>query len=94
LPLTEHDITHISAALRSANFHLVSAQLNDQDREMQVTVSAVPGPLGDRGITKTACASYAPERALHGEQTAIPWSELTDREKFVVIGDIIALLRR
>ncbi len=94
MPLTSDDLIRISAALRSANYHLVRADLNDQDRELQVTISAVPGPLADRGITKSACGSFAPERALHGERAAIPWGELTDSEKFMVIGDIIALLRR
>ncbi len=95
MPLAADDLTRISAALRSANFHLVRADLNDQDRELQVTVSAVPGPMADRGITKSACGSYVPERALYSdERVGIPWHELDDREKFVVIGDIIALLRR
>ncbi len=94
MALTNDDVTRISAALRSTGFHLVKADLNDQDRELQVTVSAVPGPLADRGITKSACGSFAPERALYGERAAIPWHELAEGEKFVVIGDIIALLRR
>jgi hypothetical protein len=96
MPLTDNDIARISAALRAANFHLIRADLTDQNRELQVTVEAPLGPqLGkERGPQKSACGRYEPSRAAHVEIVAIPWGELTDREKFVVIGDIIALLRR
>jgi hypothetical protein len=96
VPLTDDDRTRISAALRTAGFHFVSAQLNDQDRELQVTVEAPMGPQfgKERGPQKSACASYMPYRADRCANQLIPWPELTEREKFVVIGDILALLRR
>lgn len=91
--LTDDDLTRISGVMRSAGFHLVSADLSD-GRELQVTVSAQPSPLAPKGPTKRAASSYVPERAIRGGGEAIPWAELNEREKFAVLGAILAILRQ
>lgn len=86
----------IAGAMRQAGFQLIDAHLSGDRTELIVTVTGANFTVDglDKSIRRSACARFVPQgRAVPTDQ-AIPWPELNHSEKFQVIADLLATLRR